>query len=58
MAPTEGKGDEKGASLDMQIIHRDFRRGFFTVLDNILTVGESAKGEDQAGWPHPYPGGL
>jgi hypothetical protein len=55
---TEGQGDEGGASLDLQGVCSDFHRGFFTILDNVVTVGESAGGEEQAGWPHPHPGGL
>ncbi len=55
MAPTEGQGDEEGASLDTQSVCCDFRHGFITIFDNILTVGESAGGEEQAAWPHPHP---
>jgi hypothetical protein len=55
---TEEQGDEKGASLGLQGIHRDFCCSLFTILDNVLTVGESARGEERAGWPHPHPGGL
>ncbi len=29
----------------------DDRRGFLTILDNVLTVGGSARGEKQADWP-------
>jgi hypothetical protein len=29
-----------------------------TILDNVLTVVESAGCEEQAGQPHPHPGGL
>ncbi len=32
--------------------------GFLTILDNVLTIGESACGEELAGWPHPHLGGL
>jgi hypothetical protein len=48
---TEGQGHEEGASLDVQDICR-----FFTLLDSILTIGESAGGEEQSAWPHPHPG--
>jgi hypothetical protein len=33
-------------------------RGPLTISDNVLTVGESAGGEEQAGLPHPHPGGF
>ncbi len=36
----------------------DDRRCFLTILDNVLTVGESAEGEEGAGWPHPHPRDL
>jgi hypothetical protein len=29
-----------------------------TILDNVLTRGESEEGEEVAGWPHPRPGDL
>ncbi len=29
---------------------------FFTILDNVLTVSESAEGEEGAGRLHPHPG--
>jgi hypothetical protein len=48
VAPTEGYGNEERASLDMRSVHSDFCRGFFTILDNVLTVGESAEGEERA----------
>ncbi len=32
--------------------------GSLTILNNILTVGELARGEEQTGRPHPHPGGL
>jgi hypothetical protein len=55
---TEGQGDEDGASQDMQGIHSNFGITFWTISDNVLTVGESAKGEEQAGRLHPHSGGL
>jgi hypothetical protein len=58
MAPTEGHGDEDGASLDARSVRSNFRRGFFTILDNVLTVGESAEGEERAVCSHPHSGGL
>ena len=39
-------------------IHSDGRCGSFTILDNVLTVGESARGEERADRPHHDPGGL
>jgi hypothetical protein len=54
MAPAEGQLDEEGASLDEQGIRSDF----FTILDNVLTVGELAGGKEQAAQPHPHLGGL
>jgi hypothetical protein len=42
----------------MRGICSNFCRGFFTILDNVLTVGHLAGGEEQAGRPHLHPGGL
>ncbi len=36
----------------------DDRCRFLTILDNVLTVGELAGGEDRFGQPHPHPGDL
>jgi hypothetical protein len=58
VAQTQGQGDEEGASLDVQGVHSDFPCGFPHHLDNILTIGELAGGEEQAGQSHPHPGGL
>ncbi len=58
ITPAEGKGYEDGASLDVRGGHNDFCCSFFTILDNVLTVGESADGKERAAWPHPCPGGL
>ncbi len=49
-----GRGDEEGASENPS----GDRRGFLTILDNILTVGELAKGEEGAGRLHPHLGDL
>jgi hypothetical protein len=40
MAPTEGQGDEEGASLDAQSVGNHFCHGFFTISDIVLTVDE------------------
>jgi hypothetical protein len=48
VAPTEGYGDEERASLDTQSVLSDFRPDFFTILDDVLTVGESAEGKERA----------
>jgi hypothetical protein len=58
VAPTEGQGHEEGANLGTQSVRSDFRRGFFTILDNVLIIGELARGEERADLPHPHPGGL
>jgi hypothetical protein len=58
VAPTEGYKDEERSSLDARSVHSDFRPGFFTILDNDLTVGESAEGKERAVSAHPHPGGL
>ncbi len=41
-------GDEEGASLGTESVRCDFCRSFFTILDNILIIGESAGGEERA----------
>ncbi len=48
VAPTEGHEDEERESLDAQSVRGNFCRGFFTILDNVLTVGESVEGEERA----------
>ncbi len=58
VAPTEGQGHEEGANLGARSVRSDFRHGFFTILDNVLIIGESARGEQRADLPHPHPGGL
>ncbi len=58
VAPTEGQGHEEGANLGTRSVRSYFRCGFFTILDNVLIIGESARGEERADLPHPHPGGL
>jgi hypothetical protein len=58
MAPTEGQGGEDGASLDAQSVCSDFQRGFFTIFNNVLTVGKSAEGEERTVRSHPHSKGL
>jgi hypothetical protein len=43
---------------DVQGIRSYFLHGFFTIFDNVLTINELARGEEQAGQPQPHPGGL
>jgi hypothetical protein len=45
----------EGVSQEGQGVHSDNCHGFFTIFDKILTVGESARDEERAGQPHPYP---
>ncbi len=44
--------------MDLQGVHSDFCCSLFTILDDVFTVGESARGEERAGQPHLHPGGL
>jgi hypothetical protein len=53
-----GRGDEEGASDSAQGNLGDERRGFLTILDNVLKVVKLAEGEEEAGWPHPSPRDL
>jgi hypothetical protein len=48
VAPTEGHEDEERASLDARSVRSDLRRGFFTILDDVLNVGELAEGVERA----------
>jgi hypothetical protein len=41
MAPTERKRNEEGANFAAKSMRSEFRRGFFTILDNVLIIGES-----------------
>jgi hypothetical protein len=52
------QGDEEVVIENMRGSHGNDCRVFLTILDNVLTVGESAVSEEQAFWPHSYPGGL
>ncbi len=58
MAPTERKWNEEGANFAVKSVRSGFRRGFFTILDNVLIIGESPWGEERAAWHLPHPGGL
>ncbi len=44
--------------FDVRGVHSDFRRGFFTILDNVRTGGVSAEVEERAARPNPHPGDL
>jgi hypothetical protein len=50
------RGDEEGATENLQGDYSNDCHGFLTISDN--TVCESTGSEEQAGWPHPHPGGL
>jgi hypothetical protein len=52
------QGDEERAIENVREDHSDDCRGFVPISDNILTVSESAGGEEQAGHPQSHPGGL
>jgi hypothetical protein len=52
------RGDEEGAIQNLIGDLSDDRRGFITILDNVLTVGGSARGEKQADRLQPQSGGL
>jgi hypothetical protein len=55
---TSLSGEEEGAIEKVQDDYSVDSHGFLTISDNILTVGELARGEEQAGLPHPHPRGL
>ncbi len=46
------------SELGQESVQSDFGPSFFTILDNILTVGELARAEEQAARPQPHPGDL
>ncbi len=52
------RGDKEGAIQNVPGDHSDDRPGFLTISDNVLIVGGSARGEEQAGRPQPQSGGL
>jgi hypothetical protein len=52
------RGDEEGTSHDVRGICSNKRYHFLTILDNVLTVGESAGIEEKAVEPYPHLGGL
>ncbi len=52
------RGGEEGAIQNVTGNLSDDRRGFLTILDNVLTVGESARGEKQTDRPQLQSGGL
>jgi hypothetical protein len=44
--------------MDMRDIHSNKYCSFLTILDNVLTVGELAGGQERDSRPHPNPGDL
>jgi hypothetical protein len=52
------RGDKEGVIQNVPGDHSKDRHGFLTILDNVLTVGESAGGEERAGRPEPQSGCL
>ena len=50
--------NEEGAIQNVTGDLSNDRRGFLTILDNVLTVGGSARGEKQADRPQLQSGGL
>jgi hypothetical protein len=52
------QGEEEGALKNVSGNHSNDRLGFLTILDIVSTVGESAGGNERAGWPQPQLGGL
>jgi hypothetical protein len=51
-------GDEEGAIQDVIGCRSDGGRDSLTVLNNVLTVREAARGEERAGRLHSRSGGL
>ncbi len=49
--------DEEGAIQNVIGDHSNDRHGFLTILDNVLTVGGSARGEERSCRPQPQSGG-
>jgi hypothetical protein len=47
------RGDEVGVFQNVPGDHSDDCSAVLTILDNILTVGGLARGEDRAGQPQP-----
>jgi hypothetical protein len=41
MAPTERKGNKEGANFAVKSVRSGFCCGFFTILENVLIIGES-----------------
>ncbi len=52
------QGGEEGAIQNLTGDLSNDCRGFSIILDNVLTVGGSARGEKQADRPQLQPGGL
>jgi hypothetical protein len=50
--------NKEGAIQNMTGDLSDDRRGFLTILDNVLTVGVSARGEERSRRPQPQSAGL
>jgi hypothetical protein len=50
--------DEEGAIKKVPGDYSDDHHGFLTILDNVFTVGGSARGKKQFGPPQPQSGGL
>jgi hypothetical protein len=52
------RGDEEGAIQNVPGDHSDDHHSFLTISDNVLNVGGSAGGKNQASWHQPQSGGL
>jgi hypothetical protein len=52
------RGGEEGAIENVWGGHGHDPRGLLTILDNVLTVSESAGAEEWDDKPHPHPGDL